>query len=392
MLLEWLLASSLWWTKTPTMNLLLVGRSAAVMGRRVTVTPEKPFVISTKTTNRSGRVTIAYVDGNFHLTNSSPMRCVINGKEIQQTRLSDSDKIEIGKDSFVVTIVMENTTDNEAGKNKEVKRNDSNLYEPMVIELRDDGPDEPKQNEPKLDVLKMAEQTANDLSSAPAAPAQFDEDAETAEHPRGKSTSERESARASHDSDRYRQSRRISASRLAAIDPAPKQGLLSKVTKVFQRKDEREQKLALLESQRKALLVEAGRHALGPGGSIGLPDSMVKSLLSGGSVTIRPNDLLPADLERWRFQRQQMILLDAEIAALRRALGLGQDPRQHNEQAPPSRADQRALQERAFARMDGTATDELLPQPANDAPDSVADNAKKSQSSNRLRPIPRHRR
>jgi hypothetical protein len=193
------------------------------------------------------------------------------------------------------------------------------------------------------------------------------------------------------ESDRQRQSRRISASRLTAVEPAQREGLLSKVGKVFGRRDERHQRLTDLEANRAALLAEAGRHALGAGGSLGLPEKAVQSLLSGGSITLDANDLSQADIERWRAQRQRMILLDAEIAALRKALGLGSDPQMHQQSSPTLRPDQKAMQDRAFATLDGLSTDELSrPEPAQSAPTEIA--VKSSQSGRSRAPLPRRRR
>ena len=193
---------------------------------------------------------------------------------------------------------------------------------------------------------------------------------------------------ASTDSDRQRQSRRISASRLTAVEPAQREGLLSKVGKVFGRRDERQQRLVDLEADRAALLTEAGRHALGHGGSLGLPEKIVAALLAGGTVNVAASDLSPADIERWRAQRQRMVLLDAEIAALRKALGLGSDPQMHQQSSPTLRPDQKAMQDRAFATLDGLSTDELSrPDPA-----TIGGIAVKSSSSGQQRPVPTRRR
>jgi hypothetical protein len=128
---------------------------------------------------------------------------------------------------------------------------------------------------------------------------------------------------------------------------------------------------------------------------MGLSDQVVRKLLAGGAVNLQPADLSPGELDSWRGQRQQMVLLDAEIAALRRGKGLGQDPRTHTEQAPPLRPDQKAMQERAFASMDGMSTDELS-QPTDetlaDHKKSAEDSGKSSNSTGRLRSQGRRRR
>ncbi len=167
-------------------------------------------------------------------------------------------------------------------------------------------------------------------------------------------------AAGSSDSDRMRHSRRISASRLTAVEPASsREGLFSKVGRVFGRRDERFQRLEDLEAERFKLLAEAGRHALGAGGGLGLSEPTMTALLQGQTVTIKPSDLVTTDLERWRAQHQRMGLLDAEISALRRSLGLGHDPGSQLQLAPDLRPDQKHQQERAFATLDGMATDEL---------------------------------
>ena len=196
----------------------------------------------------------------------------------------------------------------------------------------------------------------------------------------------------SSESDRQRQSRRISASRLSAVEPAQKQGLFSIVSKAFGRRDERHQRLTELETARAELLAEAGRHALGAGGSLGLPEKTVSTLLAGGTVTVSANDVSQADLGRWRAQRQRMVLLDAEIAALRRTLGLGSDLQLHVQSSPTARPDQKAMQNRAFATLDGLSTDELSREGATLPDDQQELEAPKNSSSGRQRPAPRRRR
>jgi hypothetical protein len=164
----------------------------------------------------------------------------------------------------------------------------------------------------------------------------------------------------SDSSDRLRHSRHISASRLAAVEsPGARSSLLSRVGKVFGRKDDRVQRLAELVKSRQDILSEAGRHALGLGGGLGLPEEAVLSLLQGNPVTIRPEELSASELEVWRTQRQRLTLVDAEIAALRQALDLGPDPESIVQSAPPLRPDQKAQQESTFAALDGMGTEDL---------------------------------
>jgi hypothetical protein len=432
------------------MPLYLEGRSLAVEGRRLTVTREKPFVIRTKTTNHdAGEVKIGFADGSYQLDNGSRMRCRINGLEQKNATLVNGDELEIGKDRFAVVIQPEpriaeihaaddhddHATDslpsvavtavNAAAQAVEVRslcavcdaqivisaHNSSwsdgdrsicarclakgvkpdHLPRPFAMPPSDPTPvngsvtladlqeSAPPQNDPRVSSSQMVlgvPDPGGDSTAELIAPAAEKPTEETA----------------SSDSDRQRQSRRISASRLTVVEPAQKQGLFKMVSKAFGRRDERHQRLTELEAARAALLAEAGRHALGAGGNLGLPEKAVATLLAGGTVTVSANDLSPADLGRWRAQRQRMVLLDAEIAALRRGLGLGSDPQLHAQSSPTARPDQKAMQDRAFATLDGLSTDEL-PRDGSAQPDDQQDaEAQKSSPSGRLRPVPRRRR
>ncbi len=193
------------------------------------------------------------------------------------------------------------------------------------------------------------------------------------------------------ESDRMRHSRRISASRLTAVEPAGsgREGLLSKVGRVFGRRDERYQRLEELQAERLSRLAEAGRLALSPGLGLGLGEEMVCALLQGGSISLSAAHCSTTGLEQWRALRQRLDLLDAEIAAMRRMLGLGPDPESTLQQSPTLRVDERRHQERAFAALDGLSTDEIGPLLGAAAP--PPDDPQAPPSSGRLRPTRRRR-
>jgi hypothetical protein len=423
------------------MPLFLEGRSGAVAGRRLTVTREKPFVFKTRTTNHQGEVQVRFLAGCYRLDNRSHLRCRIRGADQQQAVLVDGDDLEIGHDRFLV-VIQPDAPSSDAGD--EHDHHDTQSLAPISVDL----PPTPAECEPTL-VCAICdapiattpasggwsdgerhlcarclakgvkpEQLARPFDRAvpqaitplgtpvisdPEAPPAVDDPRITSatgvvavRDPASDSTVEQLATvepSATSDSDRQRQSRRISASRLTAVEPAQREGLLSKVGKVFGRRDERHQRVADLEAGRAALLAEAGRHALGAGGSLGLPEKAIATLLAGGTVTVSTADLSPADLERWRAQRQRMVMLDAEIAALRRALGLGSDPQMHQQSSPTLRPDQKAMQDRAFATLDGLSTDELSRADTQVAPTTVGAPDKAAASpSGRLRPAPPRRR
>lgn len=162
---------------------------------------------------------------------------------------------------------------------------------------------------------------------------------------------------ASTDSDRQRQQRRISASRMAAVAEKPSSsGLLKRMSTAFSGRAEK-QRLDELEAERRAALVEAGRRSLSDGTALGLPAALMAQLQRGQSVT-----LTPAQLEGfavWRENRQRLVRLDAEIAALRQVLGLGPDPDAVILTVPRLKSDEQAKVERAYATMDAVSTQEM---------------------------------
>lgn len=400
------------------MPLHLEGRSAAVAGRRLTITREKPFIIKTKTTNHTGEVQVVFSEGSYRLDNRSHMRCRINGTEQKLAVLADGDGLEIGKDHFAVRIEPDTRTVVNAPADQHDDHDTQSLSPVAISEHLPTAMEAPvvcavcdarivagshgsgswsdgerhicarclakgvKPDHLPRPFAAVSPSAITPIGGHPVLPDEITvhpvEDARHASSsnilagvpdPASDSTAEIKpppaakdvvtTATASTESDRQRQSRRISASRLTAVEPAQREGLLSKVGKVFGRRDERHQRLADLEADRAALLTEAGRHALGHGGSLGLPEKVVAALLAGGTVSIVSTDLSQADVDRWRAQRQRMVLIDAEISALRKALGLGSDPQMHQQSSPTLRPDQKAMQDRAFATLDGLSTDEL---------------------------------
>lgn len=169
-----------------------------------------------------------------------------------------------------------------------------------------------------------------------------------------------EPARTAPASDRQpaAQQRRISASRMAAVEPASNQssGLLKRVSAAFSGRAEK-QRLEELEAERRKALIEAGRRSLGEGGAFGVSGDDLARLQRGQPATLDPARL--PGLQRWREDRQRLVRLDAEIAALRQALGLGADPEAVILVAPTLKSDEKAKLERAFATMDAVATQEM---------------------------------
>ena len=161
-----------------------------------------------------------------------------------------------------------------------------------------------------------------------------------------------------------RHAKRISASRLSVVEPPPPEdtgkGLFQRMSGMLGGNGRSERaRLEQLESERQRLLVESGRLSLGAGGGLGLPESAITALISGKQVTLGPDDISLNILEKWRGQRDRARLIDGEIAAVRRSLGLSQDSSPVLMPPPALRPERKALEERAFHSFDGVATQDL---------------------------------
>lgn len=154
-----------------------------------------------------------------------------------------------------------------------------------------------------------------------------------------------------------RQQRRISASRMTAVEPQPSaSGILRRVSAAFSNRAEKV-RLDELEAERRTALAEAGRRSLADGTALGLPPEVLNALNRGQAVTLKAEQA--TTLARWREDRQRLVRLDAEIAALRQVLGLGADPDAVILVTPTLKSDEKQKTERAFATMDAVGTQEL---------------------------------
>ena len=152
-----------------------------------------------------------------------------------------------------------------------------------------------------------------------------------------------------------RQRRAISASMHSLVDD---QGsLLKKVQSVFNGRADKQQ-LETLQKERQDLLAEAGRQAL-TGGFLGFSEQIMSDLHAGRNPTILAKDVARAPLDRWRAARDRLALLDAEITALRKALGMGFDHQPMIASAPTPRVVDRQREARAFAALDALNTEDL---------------------------------
>jgi hypothetical protein len=278
----------------------LVCLSGNVQGRKLKVKPGKPLTINLQGADgRPGTVAVEQHAHQLVLTNCSPAQVLVNGKATPRTVLRQGDEIAIGAQRFRVG-----------------------------------GEDEPiTAAHPRV---SRAPAPRPHVAAPPAPPARA----------------------ATGSSDRHQ--RRISASRLSAISEVQQKGLLARVGDVFSGRHSRGQ-LDKLERERRELLAQAGRASLDQGG-IGLSHPLIANLVRGETVKLSPRDLDAAAFQRWREYRSRLTTLDAEIAAVRRALGLGDDPELHLAPLAPLRSETKARSERAFALMDAMAT-EMLDEP-----------------------------
>ncbi len=299
------------------MPLHLDAIDTTVSSKSIPVQPGRPRVFKiVKHGHDAGTVTVDYRDGQCFVTNRSERPVLINGTELTRSILVHGDVVVIGKESF--RVVDESPPDEVVEPATDVNR--ASGYQPT----------------PSLPVRSKA-------SSAPAALA-----------PRA----HEDAAPPSAESDRHRRRKSISASMNANSEP-PKATILNRVSSVFSAKNRVERaREEELQKERHILLEEAGRQVLA-GHALGIPEGIFSDLLAGREVTLHPGDVSRGALERWRELTQRVALLDAEIAALRRTLGLGQDLGAVRLTAPTARGVLKEREDRVFATLDSLATQDL---------------------------------
>ena len=363
-------------------------------GKALIITADKPVVIKTnKADKAAGEVRIEISDDGFVLSNRSRLHCTVNGTPQVRAGLTAGDRIVIGKQSF--TLVVDHD-DHDATMTQVIAP-----PEPLAAQLCSvcDQPFDAADRQRgwvsgerricrrclskgvKPENLAHGGPVEPDPAAIPAPPtfldgpigpaAQSDHDLDVLDHGPARSPDEESTTslappkQARSESDRQRKQRRLSASRLAQVEPANvgKPGLLSMVGSVFSNREER-RRLDTLDEERRGLIEQAGRLALSEHNGFGVPEHLMGALLKGVVVTLRIQDLTIQAVERWRALRQRVALIDAEIAALRATLGVGPDPGIVNP-PEPLRADRLERQNRTFAALDAVGTEDLAGEEAN---------------------------
>ena len=288
-----------------------------VSSKPITVIAGRPRVFKiVKHGKDAGAVTVEIQDDQCIVTNRSERPVLINGTELTRSMLVHGDTVVIGKESF--RVVDDTPIEDDVVEPIDVNR--ASGYQPT--------PSIPRRS---------------DTPSPPALAPRAHEDADT---------------KKSAESDRQRRRRSISASMSTPSEP-PKATMLTRVSSVFSSKTRNErQKEEELQKERHQLLEEAGRQVLA-GHALGIPDGVFADLLAERAVTLRPGEISRGALERWRELTQRVALLDAEIAALRRTLGLGQDLGAVRLTAPTARGLLKEREDRVFATLDSLATQDL---------------------------------
>lgn len=299
------------------MPLHLEAIDSSVSAKPIPVQPGRPRVFKiVKRGHDAGTVTVEIHDGQCFVTNRSERPVLVNGTELTRSILVNGDTVVIGKDSFRVVDDRPGTDEIEP-----IDVNRASGYHPTPS-------------------LPLGTGSATPPAAlAPRAPEPADPSS-------------------SADSDRQRRRRSISASMNVASEP-PKQTILNRVSSVFSARTRAERtREEDLQKERHLLLEEAGRQVLA-GHALGIPDGVFSDLLAGRAVTLRPGEISRGALERWRELTQRVALLDAEIAALRRTLGLGQDLGAVRLTAPTARGLLKEREDRVFATLDALATQDL---------------------------------
>lgn len=286
-----------------TIRLEAVGGKSA--GRTIPVVANRPRIFKVVKQGRdAGEVTVELVDGRCVVTNRSERPVLVNGKERDRAVLGHGDTVVIGKDTFGVV-----------------------------------------DSEPPTESLR-----ASGYHPTPTA---------AGDHATGGLEVVEPDSKPAGEADPHRRRKSISASMHSVVEPEAKPNLLNRMSSVFSARSRADRsREEELQRERTRLLEEAGRQVLA-GHALGLPEQVFSDLLAGKAVTIRPEEVSRGSLDRWRELTQRVSLLDAEIAAVRRTLGLGPDLGAVRLSAPMARNQLRKQEERAFATLDALTTQEL---------------------------------
>jgi len=412
-------------------------------GKRLEVHPGKgiPFKIRLQD-HDAGQVMVELVGGQCVLTNRSELPCVINGEVRQRSVLHHGDKVVIGKSTF------EMRQEDVDGSKTQALDHERYLGEPITTALPTPTPPPSAVDGPVVSTETTVSQPRHDRHGGninvcsvcdgpftrsdgwsgngqrichnciekgvrpdhlPHARGQTNApeplampEAETAPRPPVRqatveTTISRAQPRGAAKIEARHAAKRISASRLSVVEPDNASGgILRKMSSLLGNRGDKS-RLELLVKQREEVLVEAGRLSMGAGGILGLSESTLQNLLDGKTVTIDPEELSGSALDQWRSERERILVLDTEIAALRRALGLGHDPDSILLPAPPLRAEVREQKDRAFLTLDGVSTENLegdaeYEEPATPAPATPPPKPLANHSSGVRRAVQRRRR
>jgi hypothetical protein len=296
-------------------------------GKQIALVGGKPLQLEVRRQGgTAGMLAFAASPKGLMFTNSSPIESEVNGTDRRHAVLVHGDRVRVGKMLFEACL-------------------DGDLK--ALIAAAGTGKDE---TEPGLEALPEE-----------ATPAALDGKQSTVAYNRNGSARPQIMSEDPTPTAGNRSSRRISASRMAAVDlPEPqKEGLLSRVGKVFKRKEEGDQRLNELEDEREGLLQLAGRLALERLGGFGLPGNLLHRLTAGQEVTLRLEDMGHGARESYRRHCELLAYLDAEISARREELGLGPDPSLAAMRNIPLQTEHAERRESAFKAMDNLMTDEV---------------------------------
>ncbi len=330
-------------------------------GKRIEIKPGKPLPFKVRRHDQdAGQVVIELLAGQCVLTNRSQQQCLINGESRQRSVLKAGDRVQIGKNQFVVQI-----DDGDAGETQTL---DPATREQLEMALAETRPP------PEAEASAPAGVPSSALCSAcdgrcgpggwqgenqricqrcwekgvrpdhlprPSVPSPPPEPLEAHAHP-----------------PEPRHAKRISASRLSAIEPEEKNGILQRFSSLLGHRSDKS-RLDQLQQERERLLAEAGRLSLARRGCYGLSEETLAAMVAGDAITVDPHQVSRPSIDQWLSQRERMAVLDAEIAAVRRSLGLGPDPDAMLLPAPTLRPEDKERKDRAFATLDAVGTETL---------------------------------
>ncbi len=331
----------------------LICKEGPVSGRTVRLHTDRPRRLQmVHKGQKSGEMVFWFDSGKLFFANKSQIPSYINDINVEKQALQDGDEVRCGPHIFEVRLAADDVELSSITATSDLELFDNELSPMEAAEQASQPPtksDQTSNNRIETNIYQRTQ--SGDTKETDEVIDDFDEDRP------------------------LRNSRRISAARMSAVDGSgnKQSGILKRVSRVFGRKKNNKDRLEECRAEREQLLALVGRRTLEGQGGFGLPAGFLQQLSRGETRTLSRQDLNQPELERYYNLSERLRFLDTEIIKLR--IDVGDDSTEDNSLCKPAlqtELDQK--REEAFQSMDEIKTEDMLLQLDEQSPsDHISD-------------------